>query len=106
MKTWDGFLAGVKKLKAAGITPIALGAKDKWPAHFWWSKLVVRLAGKDEFNAAAAGKGDGFAGPDFVEGRPEVPDSSPHCIRSRKASRPRPMAMPRAISATARPRCT
>jgi len=67
LKTWDGFLAGVQKFKDAGITPFALGAKDKWPAHFWWSKLVVRLAGQDGFNAAARGDGDGFAGPAFVK---------------------------------------
>jgi len=67
LKTWDGFLAAVQKFKDAGITPLALGAKDKWPAHFWWSKLVVRLAGQDEFNAAARGEGDGFAGEDFVK---------------------------------------
>lgn len=34
METWDGFLAGVQAFKDAGITPIAIGAKDKWPAHF------------------------------------------------------------------------
>jgi raffinose/stachyose/melibiose transport system substrate-binding protein len=67
METWDGFLAGVQAFKDAGITPIALGAKDKWPAHFWWSKLVVRLAGQDGFQAAARGEGDGFAGEDFVK---------------------------------------
>lgn len=67
MATWDGFLAGVQKFKDAGITPLAVGAKDKWPAHFWWSKLVVRLAGQDGFNAAASGEGDGFAGEDFVK---------------------------------------
>jgi raffinose/stachyose/melibiose transport system substrate-binding protein len=67
LETWDGFLAAVQKLKDAGITPLALGAKDKWPAHFWWSKLVVRLAGQDGFNAAAAGEGEGFAGADFVK---------------------------------------
>jgi raffinose/stachyose/melibiose transport system substrate-binding protein len=67
MSTWDGFLAGVQKFKDAGITPLAVGAKDKWPAHFWWSKLVVRLAGQDGFNAAAAGEGDGFAGEAFVK---------------------------------------
>ena len=67
METWDGFLAGVQKFKDAGITPIAIGAKDKWPAHFWWSKLVVRLAGKDGFQAAQRGEGDGFAGEDFVK---------------------------------------
>jgi raffinose/stachyose/melibiose transport system substrate-binding protein len=67
MATWEGFLAGVQAFKDAGITPIAIGAKDKWPAHFWWSKLVVRLAGQEGFQAAARGEGDGFAGEDFVK---------------------------------------
>ena len=67
MNSWDGFLAGVKKLKDAGITPISMGAGDKWPAHFYWSYLVVRLAGEDGFNAAKRGEGDGFAGAPFVE---------------------------------------
>jgi raffinose/stachyose/melibiose transport system substrate-binding protein len=67
LQTWEGFLAAVQTFKDNGITPIALGGKDKWPAHFWWSKLVVRLAGMDGFNAAAAGEGDGFAGEDFVK---------------------------------------
>ena len=67
METWEGFLAGVQAFKDAGITPIAIGAKDKWPAHFWWSKLVVRLAGQEGFQAAARGEGDGFAGEDFVK---------------------------------------
>ena len=67
METWEGFLAGVQTFKDAGITPIAVGAKDKWPAHFWWSKLVVRQAGMEGFQAAARGEGDGFAGEDFVK---------------------------------------
>jgi raffinose/stachyose/melibiose transport system substrate-binding protein len=33
--TWEEFLAAVQALKDAGITPIALGARDKWPSHFW-----------------------------------------------------------------------
>lgn len=33
-KTWIDFLSVVKQLKTAGITPIALGEKDKWPSHF------------------------------------------------------------------------
>ena len=67
LATWDGFLAAVQKFKDAGITPLALGAKDRWPAHFWWSKLVVRLAGQDGFEAARRGEGDGFAGEAFVK---------------------------------------
>ena len=66
LETWDGFLAAVQTFKDAGITPLALGGKDKWPAHFWWSKLVVRLAGQEGFEAARAGEGEGFAGPEFV----------------------------------------
>lgn len=67
LETWDGFLAAVQKFKDAGITPLALGGKDKWPAHFWWSKLVVRLAGQDGFNAAARGENGGFTAEPFVK---------------------------------------
>ncbi len=67
MKTWEGFLASVQKIKDAGITPISIGAQDKWPAHFYWSYLVVRHAGQDAFNAARAGEGDGFSGAPFVK---------------------------------------
>src|SRR5690606_28130900 len=43
--TWDGLLEQIQTLKDAGITPIAVGAGDKWPAHFWYSYLMVRLCG-------------------------------------------------------------
>jgi raffinose/stachyose/melibiose transport system substrate-binding protein len=67
LETWDGFLAAVQTFKDAGITPLAVGAKDKWPAHFWWSKLVVRLAGQDAFNAARMGENGGFTAEPFVK---------------------------------------
>src|SRR5579863_8510352 len=35
IKTWDDFLGAVKKLKAAGITPLDVGAGEKWPMHFY-----------------------------------------------------------------------
>lgn len=35
-QTWADFLTVVQKLKAAGITPIALGEKDEWPGAFYW----------------------------------------------------------------------
>ena len=50
--TWDDFLAAVDKLKAAGITPIALGEKDKWPGMFWWANLSLRIAGSDAMQQA------------------------------------------------------
>lgn len=36
-RTWPQFLGAVGKLKTAGITPIAIGAKDRWPSAFWWT---------------------------------------------------------------------
>jgi raffinose/stachyose/melibiose transport system substrate-binding protein len=43
----------VQTLKDAGITPIALGAGDKWPAHFYYSYLMIRLGGADVMNQIA-----------------------------------------------------
>jgi raffinose/stachyose/melibiose transport system substrate-binding protein len=45
-KTMAQFLAAVSKLKAAGITPVSLGAKDRWPSAFWWDYLAVRYCSK------------------------------------------------------------
>src|SRR5690606_16773216 len=58
-------LSVVEQLKAAGITPIALGEKDKWPGHFWWSYLALRNAGQDGFMAAYNRDGS-FSDPAFV----------------------------------------
>ncbi|MCG0238735.1 MAG: extracellular solute-binding protein [Firmicutes bacterium] len=66
-KTWDEFLEVVKKLKAAGITPIALGAGEKWSAAFYWEYLALRLGGKDAFMKAYTRNGGSFADPPFVE---------------------------------------
>ena len=54
--TWDEFLADVEKLKAAGITPIALGEKDKWPGMFWWANLSLRIAGSGRDAAGRRGR--------------------------------------------------
>ncbi|RWX80820.1 extracellular solute-binding protein [Neorhizobium lilium] len=65
--TWDDFLATVKTLKQAGITPIAGGGRDKWPLHFYWSYLAMREAGQKGFADAKAGQNDGFAAPAFAK---------------------------------------
>lgn len=64
--TWSEFLEVVKKLKAAGITPIALGAGDKWPAMFYWAYLATRIGGQEAFNKAYSRQGS-FADAPFVE---------------------------------------
>ena len=64
--TWTELLEDVKKLKAAGITPIALGEGDKWPGAFWWEYLAVRIGGKAAFDAAYSHQGS-FTDAPFVE---------------------------------------
>ena len=67
IKSWDDFLGAVKKLKAAGITPIVVGAGEKWPMHFYYSYLVTRIGGENALADAKAGKNGGFKNPTFVE---------------------------------------
>ncbi|WP_168879829.1 ABC transporter substrate-binding protein [Rhizobium sp. P28RR-XV] len=67
IKTWADFLAAVKKAKDAGVTPIVVGGKDKWPLHFYYGYLALREAGAEGFKSAIANKGDGFAAPAFVK---------------------------------------
>jgi raffinose/stachyose/melibiose transport system substrate-binding protein len=67
IKSWDDFLAAVKKLKAAGITPLVVGAGEKWPMHFYYSYLVMRIGGEHALADAKAGKDGGFKNPTFVE---------------------------------------
>jgi raffinose/stachyose/melibiose transport system substrate-binding protein len=67
IKTWDDFLAAVKKIKAAGITPIVVGAGEKWPIHFYYSYLVMRIGGANALDDARAGKDGGFKAATFVE---------------------------------------
>jgi len=65
--TWTELLEDVQTLKDAGITPIAVGAGDKWPAAFWWEYLAVRIGGEAAFNAAASTREGSFTDEPFVE---------------------------------------
>jgi raffinose/stachyose/melibiose transport system substrate-binding protein len=71
---FDDFLALVKKLKAAGITPIALGGGDKWPAMHMWSYIALRIGGQQAFENVFAGKGKGFNDPVFVKAAQTMAD--------------------------------
>jgi ABC-type glycerol-3-phosphate transport system substrate-binding protein len=46
-ETWDQFLAVCKKIKAAGITPMSLGSRERWPAQFWLDYPLLRTAGPE-----------------------------------------------------------
>lgn len=43
--TWEDFLLVCKKLKAAGVAPLALGSKEVWPVAAWFDYLNLRLNG-------------------------------------------------------------
>ncbi|WP_062429562.1 extracellular solute-binding protein [Herbidospora daliensis] len=62
--TWTEFIDAVNKLKAANITPIALAGKAKWPGHYYWTYLAMRIAGLPALQEAATAKS--FENPDFV----------------------------------------
>jgi multiple sugar transport system substrate-binding protein/raffinose/stachyose/melibiose transport system substrate-binding protein len=42
---WQQLMKAADQLKAQGITPFALGAKERWPAQFWFDYLLLRTAG-------------------------------------------------------------
>ena len=44
----------VAKLKTAGITPIAVGAGDKWPAAHYWYNFALKSCSPDTLKKAAA----------------------------------------------------
>ena len=67
IKSWDDFLGAVKTLKAAEITPLVVGAGEKWPMHFYYSYLVMRIGGEHALADAKAGKDGGFKNATFVE---------------------------------------
>ncbi|MFF3607970.1 extracellular solute-binding protein [Streptomyces sp. NPDC002463] len=63
--TWAELLEDVRKLKAAGVTPIALAGKEKWPGHYYWAYLAMRVAGLPALQQAATTKD--FTGAGFVQ---------------------------------------
>lgn len=52
-ETLDDLADAVDKLKAAGIAPIALGAKDAWPAAHWYYFFALRECSQDVIAEAA-----------------------------------------------------
>jgi raffinose/stachyose/melibiose transport system substrate-binding protein len=67
IKTWDDLLGAVKTIKAAGVTPLVVGGADKWPLHFYWTHLAVRVGGKPAIEAAMKGENGGFESETYVK---------------------------------------
>lgn len=54
--TWDELMAASKTLKAADITPFAIGTKALWPAAGWFDYLDLRVNGYQFHQDLTAGK--------------------------------------------------
>ena len=65
--TMEEFLAAAETLKAAGVTPIALGNKDGWPGEHWWMAFLVQRCGVDKVYQAIRGEGASFTDECFVQ---------------------------------------
>ena len=63
-ETWDDLLDAVPKLKAAGVTPIAVGGGDQWPTLMWFEYLYDRIAGPGLLKKALSGDKEVWAGAD------------------------------------------
>ena len=61
-RRWTSSTTPSSKLKAAGITPIAVGGKDKWPDAFYWDYFATA--------SAAARRRCSEAGVRSLDGRP------------------------------------
>jgi alpha-glucoside transport system substrate-binding protein len=65
-KDWNGFLADLNKVKAAGVVPFAVGGKDVWVPTQWVDPIILRVAGADKYAELQQGK-IGWDDPKIVE---------------------------------------
>jgi len=57
----------IKTLTDNGVTPFALGNKERWTGNFWASYLFARVGGYEAWHNAVARQGEGWADPSHVE---------------------------------------
>ena len=67
IQNWEDFVNAVKKCQAAGVTPIAVGGKDKWPLHFYPTFLMMRILGNEGMQAVYEDKNGGFTSPEVLK---------------------------------------
>jgi len=59
--SWPEFLHLCQQLREHNISPVALGARERWPAQFWFDYLLLRTAGPD-FRSRLMQRAESFAG--------------------------------------------
>lgn len=55
-RTWDELMSAADAIVASGVTPFALGSRDRWPAQFWFDYLLNRTAGPEYRTALMDGE--------------------------------------------------
>jgi len=67
-RTLDELKSVCADLRKAGVIPVALGNKDKWPGAFYFVYLATRIGGTKPFtDAAARAPGASFEDPCFLQ---------------------------------------
>lgn len=54
-KTYEELKGVINTLSEKGVTPIIVGAKDRWPLLGWYSYLAQRIGGVDLYNEVCSG---------------------------------------------------
>lgn len=54
--SWEEFLKICQTLKQNGVTPLAIGARERWPAQFWMDYLLLRTQEIEYRNRLMEGK--------------------------------------------------
>ena len=70
--TMDELYDVIDQLKGAGLTPLSVGAGDKWPAAHYWYYSAIRSCPQDVIETAAESKD--FTDPCFVQAGEVVQD--------------------------------
>jgi len=66
ISTFDGWKAAAEKLKAAGITPLALGDNGAWAATHLFETVLIGTLGVDKYKGLWDGKTD-WKGPEVTQ---------------------------------------
>ncbi|MGP4039398.1 extracellular solute-binding protein [Gracilibacillus sp. D59] len=69
--TLEELKTAIKKLSDAGVTPIALGNKDRWTGSMWYMYLADRIGGPEVLNNAINRTGS-FEDPALIKAAEEV----------------------------------
>lgn len=65
--TWEEFTTVIETIQTeTDLAPIAIGESEKWPGHFWFAYLALRLGGGDAY-VAAYDRSGAFTDEPFVQ---------------------------------------